>query len=285
MGTTALVTGANRGIGFAVARRLAVELGASGTVFVAARDLAKAEKAIADIGDIGAVLQPVVLDLTDAATIDAAADLIEQAGGLDMLVQNAAFAPTQGASAAEEAPTMIAANNTGVMHLLRAFVPLLKDNARAIVVASGFGTLGALTGDARQALADETLTPLEVDSVMRAYVDQALTGTAERLGWPAWVNIPSKVGQVALTRAVAREIAANGGKERGILINAACPGWTMTEAAAPYLKNMPDVQAQSPDEAANDLLWLLKRPAEAAGPFGELVQHRKVIAFDGPPAG
>jgi len=286
MAQSALVTGANRGIGFAVAKRLATDLAEGSTVFVAARDQQKAQGALDAIAPApGVRLVPVVLDLADKATIDAAKVTVEDAGGLDILVQNAAFAPKPDAAAADEAAVMIAANNTGVLNVLNAFMPLMKDNGRAIVVASGFGTLGSIEGAARAALADQTLTPGAVDKVMQDYVAAAEAGTAEDQGWPAWVNIPSKVGQVALTRAAARELASAPDGSRGILLNAACPGWTMTDAAAPYLKNMPDVTAQSPDEAAEDLVWLVTRPRGTSEPMGELVQHRKVIPFDGPPAG
>ena len=55
---------------------------------------------------------------------------------------------------------------------------------------------------------------------MDAYVADAEGGRAEAEGWPDWVNLPSKVGRVAVT-VLGR--AADGALAPGALINAACP--------------------------------------------------------------
>jgi NAD(P)-dependent dehydrogenase (short-subunit alcohol dehydrogenase family) len=76
-GTTALVTGANRGLG----RHFAEQLLARGvTVYAGSRDVSKV--------DVPGVI-PVQLDVTDEASIAAAAQIIEQAGGIDLLINNA----------------------------------------------------------------------------------------------------------------------------------------------------------------------------------------------------
>src|SRR5262249_46699348 len=83
----ALVTGANKGIGFEIARQLGVQ---NITILVGARDQARGESAIQKLRDqkIEAVL--VQLDVTNQASIDAAAAFIDQTyGRLDVLVNNA----------------------------------------------------------------------------------------------------------------------------------------------------------------------------------------------------
>jgi NAD(P)-dependent dehydrogenase (short-subunit alcohol dehydrogenase family) len=78
--STALVTGANKGIGFHIARQLA-EAGL--TVYVGSRDAERGRAAAEAIGERARLL---VLDVTDAASIAAAASTV---GDLDVLVNNA----------------------------------------------------------------------------------------------------------------------------------------------------------------------------------------------------
>jgi carbonyl reductase 1 len=61
------------------------------------------------------------------------------------------------------------------------------------------------------------------------------------------------------------------------MINAACPGLVDTDASRPWFTDMST--AQSPDQAAADLVWLATLPAGSTALYGELVQHRQVIPF------
>src|SRR5690606_13645275 len=83
--TTTLITGATKGIGLATARRLA-ELGH--TVLLGARDLERGRRAAEEIG-----ARAVQLDVTDEASVRAAADVVAGLGGLDVLVNNAGIEP------------------------------------------------------------------------------------------------------------------------------------------------------------------------------------------------
>jgi NAD(P)-dependent dehydrogenase (short-subunit alcohol dehydrogenase family) len=83
----ALVTGANKGIGLQIARKL-TEAGV--TVIIGARDRERGEAASAELASLGASIASVQLDLGDEASIAAAADYIaNRHGRLDILVNNA----------------------------------------------------------------------------------------------------------------------------------------------------------------------------------------------------
>ncbi|MGI5287259.1 SDR family NAD(P)-dependent oxidoreductase [Nonomuraea polychroma] len=140
----ALITGANKGIGFATAR----VLGEDGwTVLVGARDQERGMKAAAELGT-----RFVRLDVTDPATIEAAAALIDaEYGRLDLLINNAAI----NRGLPEELTTLPIAdlrevyetNVLGVVAVTNAMLPLLRKSpaGRIANVSSGLGTFAYLT--------------------------------------------------------------------------------------------------------------------------------------------
>ncbi|NUR83267.1 MAG: SDR family oxidoreductase [Nonomuraea sp.] len=139
MTRTCLVTGANRGIGLEVARRLAA---AGDTVLLTARDLAKAEKAAASIG--GDVV-PLQLDVADRESVERLA--VER---LDVLVNNAAihYDTWQSAVGAdlEVVREAMETNVLGAWRVTQAVLPALRRSARGRVVnvSSEAGSLASM---------------------------------------------------------------------------------------------------------------------------------------------
>ena len=149
----ALVTGANQGIGFQVAK----ELAANGvTVYVGSRDLERGEAAAKEIGNGAIALQ---IDVTDQASIRAAAERVRtEFGRLDLLVNNAAISNTsRGERSLEEFSKLTRAskisldevraiwetNVFGALAVYQAMLPLLRESAHAHIVnvSSGVGSL------------------------------------------------------------------------------------------------------------------------------------------------
>ncbi|MDR2998566.1 MAG: SDR family NAD(P)-dependent oxidoreductase [Microbacterium sp.] len=144
--TTALITGATRGLGREAARRLA-QLG--WTVWLGARDADAGARVAAALthDDQDADVRVVRIDVTDDASVIAAAKTVEDAGtGLDVLINNAGiggrFVPP-GESTVPDFVQVYGVNVLGPVRVTSAFLPLLDRSpaARLIMVSSGVGSL------------------------------------------------------------------------------------------------------------------------------------------------
>ncbi|QIS18643.1 SDR family oxidoreductase [Nocardia terpenica] len=141
--TTILITGANKGLGFETARQL---VAAGHTVYLGSRDAERGRRAAEQIG-----ARPVQLDVTDDASIEAAAKTIAADGGLDVLVNNAGIESRtvgNGVIGAAEVTgdamrEVFDTNVFGIVRVTHAFLPLLQRSAAPVVVnvSSGLGSL------------------------------------------------------------------------------------------------------------------------------------------------
>ncbi|MEV3860862.1 SDR family NAD(P)-dependent oxidoreductase [Streptomyces sp. NPDC050095] len=145
--TTTLITGANKGLGRETARRL---VGAGHTVYLGSRDAERGRRAAEELG-----ARHVVIDVTDEASVAAAAAVIEADGGLDVLVNNAGIegrAAGNGivAPADETVDTLrplFETNVFGTLRVTHAFLPLLSRSAAPVIVnvSSGLGSMALVT--------------------------------------------------------------------------------------------------------------------------------------------
>ncbi|MGW4633825.1 SDR family NAD(P)-dependent oxidoreductase [Nocardia sp. NPDC004415] len=196
--TIALVTGANKGIGY----EIAAGLGALGwRVGVGARDRHRRDTAVAKLRAAGADAFGVPLDVTDDDSVAAAADFLAgHAGGLDVLVNNAAITggvpqtPTTVDPATVR--TVVETNVIGVVRVTNAMLPMLRVSAapRIVTVSSSVGSLAL-----------QTTPGIDMGPVPAVYA-------------------ASKTFLNALTLRYAEELA-----DTGILINSVCPGFTATD--------------------------------------------------------
>ncbi len=277
MAKTALVTGANQGLGFALVKGLCAALGSDDTVYLTARDTVKGTAAVESLGRTAPQIRFERLDVTHEANVVALAESVRQRhGGIDIVISNAAARISVGVPPAEQVRNFIVTNNHGTTRMLARFLPFLKPGARFVVVASSYGRLSHLPLHLHSHFDVTTASLGDIDAVMDRYIAAVEDGTAADDGWPDWINVPSKIAQVASAKVAARDIALQR-PDDGILVNAACPGLIDTEASRPWFDDMSD--AQSPDTAAVDLLWLAMLPEGQTTPHGELVQFRKVLSW------
>jgi NAD(P)-dependent dehydrogenase (short-subunit alcohol dehydrogenase family) len=277
----ALVTGANQGLGLALVEGLARRLTPADTVYLSGRSADRVARAVDGVTRAvegvpagGARVLGEILDVADPeAAGRLAACLKERHGGVDIVFGNAVMraGPDDNPRAIIDAYTEV--NNFGTTRLLRAFAPLVRDNGRVIVVASSLGTLYYLA-PVLHGRFDRLASLDEVDKQVAAWRDAVKDGRARAGAWPGFVNIPSKIGQVAAVRALAAQHREQD-LARGILLAAVCPGMINTPTSGLWW----DVaDAPSPAEAAVAPLDLALGDVNPAH-YGQLVRHGQVLPW------
>lgn len=276
MSRIGVVTGAGQGLGFALAEGLARQLATEDIVYLTGRDAGRVREAVDRVSGSRAELRGHVLDVTEGAAVEAfAEELRSRHGGVDIVFSNAAARLTPETPAAELVRPFVATNNLGTTGVLRAFGPLLRPGGRLLVVASSFGSLRRLPAALHQSFDTDAMTLDDLDAVMLAWRDAVIEGRAAEEGWPDWINVPSKVGQVAAVRVLAHERRADD-TPAGTLIAAVCPGLIDTDASRPWFDDMSG--AQSPTAAAAAPLRLALEPVDRRF-YGELVQFGRIIPW------
>jgi NAD(P)-dependent dehydrogenase (short-subunit alcohol dehydrogenase family) len=225
----AVVTGANRGIGKAIARQLAAK---GLTVALTGRDLGRAQAAAAEM--TGAV-RPYQLDITDQGSVDRLIAAIERDfGRLDVLVNNAGGYWDEGERPSTADLALVEAalqtNLLGAWRMCEAAVPLM--------LRRGYGRI------------------VNVSSRSGSFARPSASVPAYRV---------SKAALNMFTQSLAAELAG-----RGVLVNAACPGWVRTEMGG---QNAP----RSVDEGADTPVWLATLPDD--GPTGGYFADRQPIPW------
>jgi NAD(P)-dependent dehydrogenase (short-subunit alcohol dehydrogenase family) len=145
----ALVTGGNKGIGHEIVRQLAAR---GLTVYLAARNPTLGGRAAQELAGEGFDVRFVQLDVTDVESVAAAAKQVEtESGRLDALVNNAGIVSEWGTAVAgitaEQVRSAYDVNVFGVVAVINAFVPLLRQspNARIVNMSSGLGSVNLLS--------------------------------------------------------------------------------------------------------------------------------------------
>src|SRR5258707_2144106 len=247
-----IVTGATRNLGFSLAQGLARRLDEDDVVYLTGRDSGRVAQSVRLLSGHRANVPGEVLDVSDREAVERFAGAIaDRHGGVDIVFSNH-YAPVQpGENPAEVIDGYVAANNLGTTHILRNFAPLIRDNGRLLVVASRAGSLRALA-PALHGRFQNLQTLDDVDRAVCAWRDIVRQGLAAGQAWPEWINIPSKIGQVAAVRVLAQQRRA-GDVWRGERGARRHPGLIDTGAARPWA----DIdRAPPPGEGSSPLFGL-----------------------------
>jgi NAD(P)-dependent dehydrogenase (short-subunit alcohol dehydrogenase family) len=240
---TALITGANKSIGYETARQLG-KLGYR--VWLGSRDVARGKTAVEKLVAEGLRVQLLEIDVTnDASVRDAAAAIQKVDGKLDVLINNAGIsggeamrplAPT--AQPVSEIKEVYETNVFGPIRVTQSFSALLKaaSNANVVMVSSGLGSLGWRSD------------PRNFHSKVNV------------LGYNS-----SKTALNAVTVCFAQELAAF-----GIKVNAADPGYTKTD----FNDNS---GYRTVEQAAQGIVWLAS--LDSSGPTGGFYFDRNLVPW------
>ncbi len=198
----ALITGANKGIGYEVARQLGKDHGM--TVLVGARDSARGREAAEKLTALGVDARSVQLDVTDPTNVEMVAKQIERdfGGRLDVLINNAGvsleYAPPSQTDLEKYQATHLT-NAFGPLVVTKAMLPLLKRSAAGRVVNMS-STLGSLTQNSDPSSPYAAVKLVSYNS--------------------------SKAALNMQTVLFAAEMAAEGSP---VKVNSACPGYVATD--------------------------------------------------------
>jgi protochlorophyllide reductase len=149
-GRTALITGANSGLGLETARALAAK---GARVVMACRSQAKAEAACQELrgdngGSGGGELIPLELNLADLASVHQGAQAVaERWGTVDLLINNAGVMAPPRQLSAQGFELQFAVNHLGHFALTQQLLPLLRPGARVVHVSSGASYFGRIAFD------------------------------------------------------------------------------------------------------------------------------------------
>jgi NAD(P)-dependent dehydrogenase (short-subunit alcohol dehydrogenase family) len=222
---TALVTGANRGLGLETVRELA---GQGWQVILTARNENSGKAAARSVSaETGREVQFRLLDVADPSSIAALAGSLREDGmKLDVLVNNAGI--TMDGFDEHVARRTIDTNFYGPLRVTEALLPMLADGGAIVMVSSGAGELSILSRDLRKRFSDPSLTQQSLLELVESFVEAVRRGHHSQEGWPTSAYGVSKAALNALVRITAPRLA-----ERAIRINAVCPGWVRTDMGGP----------------------------------------------------
>ena len=248
---TALVTGANQGIGLETCRQLR-DLGFA--VILTSRDETAGRAAAAKLG-----IDYHRLDVTKAADIAALVDdLRRENRTLDVLVNNAAV--SMDGFDMNVVRTTLGVNFFGALHVSEALLPLIADGGAIVMVASGMGELHAYSPAIRARFADPALTRDQLVALVDEFIADVAAGRHTKTGWPSSAYRVSKAAIIALAKLLARDLAP-----RRIRVNAACPGWVRTRMGG---RSAPRAWVRAPPRSSRRRRCPTRSPAASSATGG-----------------
>ncbi|UJR18840.1 hypothetical protein I4U23_021968 [Adineta vaga] len=252
-----LVTGANKGIGLEVVKKLLEQssLNTNDIILLGSRDMKRGQDAIQQLGSPPNV-HLLQLDTSSKESIIAATNEIKQKynGHLDILINNAAIAPRE--NTIEATRTAFATNYYGIKMLNEHLIPLIGKNGRIVNVASTVGQMVAylFSKELQEKYTSPTLTTQELDGIVEDFLSAFESHNSERIGYSSEIPFPaytiSKTALIALTRSQARKYF----NDKSVFIYAVCPGFCATD-----LNNHAD-GARSASLGADSILYLINTP-------------------------
>ncbi|XP_065208817.1 carbonyl reductase [NADPH] 3-like [Planococcus citri] len=224
----AVVTGGNKGIGYAIVKGLCKDF--PGDVYLTARNEELGLASIKTLKDLGFNPKFHQLDVADERSVITLRDhLLEQYGGLDVLINNAGVGLENDLEDPSKAIETIQVNYFGVKKTCDVLFPILRCHARVVNLSSKYGFLFKIPSKSlREKLASKSLTADELDELMRQFLKSVVQNDAKLTSkWGNLAYAVSKVGLSALTRIQQREFLND--ERVDIVVNSVHPGRVDTD--------------------------------------------------------
>ncbi|XP_075991802.1 carbonyl reductase [NADPH] 3-like [Anticarsia gemmatalis] len=258
MTKVAVVTGSNKGIGFAIAKALLQNF--NGAVYVTSRDDTRGKEAVKKLNELGLKPEYHQLDVTDKDSITKFRDHVkEKYGGIDILVNNAAV--VTGSDSYEESKYVVDINYFSNLTVHDILYPIVRENGRILNISSDCGHLSNIRNEYWiKRLSSKDLTVDDVNEFVNWYLEETKNGTFDKENLADDGTIASyriaKVALSAVTLVHQKELAS-----RNISINSLHPGLVQTDMTH-------GVGFYSADQAAEaPLKVLLETPATLKGAY------------------
>ncbi|KAK5718545.1 hypothetical protein LTR15_008276 [Elasticomyces elasticus] len=255
----AAVTGANKGIGLAIVRQLALQYPKSPLksgpflIYLTARSeergaeavktlesdqqLKDAKVLVKDGGDT--TIKFYALDISQTKSIQDFSTFLkkEHPDGLDVVINNAGIT-------FDNTLETLHTNYYGTLEATRDLLPLLREGGRMVNVSSMSGKLNKYSEEIRNAFLQAAQTDVPaVTALMEKFKSAVSEGKEKEAGFPSAAYAVSKAGETAFTKVIAMEEAK---RNRGVLVNACCPGYVKTDMTRGGGAKTPDEGAQTP---------------------------------------
>jgi carbonyl reductase 1 len=245
-----VVTVANKGIGFSIAKKLCQLKSSFDVVYLTARDEKKGMKAIKELKSFGYNAIFHQLDIDSLESIEQFRDDIYQRhGGLDILINNAGVSSGSMASLKaidERAKVIVKTNFFGTLQVCNALVPLIRQSGRVVHVSSqsGHKAYSRMTPYLQSQFDAPDLTKEKLMSLLSSYVFATAQGNHEQLGWPSSPYGISKAGVTALCTIQQRDYDLE--HQGDVIFSACCPGYCDTDMTGHKGPRHPDIGAKMP---------------------------------------
>ena len=278
----AAVTGANKGVGFAIVRQLALQYPKSAfntgplLIYLTARNEQRGKQALDAINNDSQLKQAkalradgglsdvkyLPLDIDSQDSIKAFASKLKEnhPDGIDFLINNAGIA--MNGFDVDVVKTTLHCNYYGTLAATELLLPHIKDGGRVVNVASISGKLGVKYSDTiRQRFMSANKTD-EITQLMEDFTS-AVADNEYQGDWPGAAYAVSKAGVIGMTKTMA---TATGNR---VLVNSCCPGYVNTDMTKGRGSKSIDEGAQTP---------VLLALGDIGGKMGTFWQNEKDIS-------
>ncbi|KAK1132402.1 hypothetical protein K0M31_016512 [Melipona bicolor] len=267
----AIVTGGNKGIGFAVVKQLCEKY--YGNVYLTARDVTRGQNAVKQLEEQGLRPKFHQLDVTDEDSIRTFRNyLAGKYMGVDILVNNAgiAFKVPAEEGLYSQALDTLDVNYFGIREVCKSLYPLLNEHARIVHVSSSSARLSLIPKESlREKFSDPNLTESQLDALLDEFLEAVRLKRHLEEGWPHCAYTVSKIGIGALTEIQQRKFETYKLVQFDIVVNAVNPGYVQTD-----MTNYKGILA--PEHAAEVIVYsaLLPRDTKIRGKY---IRFDKVV--------